>query len=234
MIADGAEALLKGDLERSGWALDAVSALYPSSIPKLWQRGLYCYYGGRFEEGMTQFEADMDINGGDLEEVLWHFFCKCGKYGFQKASEDGFLPLKAANESPPPMDQVLLLFKGLVTPSDVIASATTTNATNNDGAIVHSYNGTNALAYAHFYVGLYLQLLGRYKEGGKHFQEACQFNAADYMGRLMQMHCNLFMQTTTGMKYLMPSFNIGKQHSSSRVVFGCWQLSSGHGRNELC
>ena len=229
ILSDGEQSLLKGDLERSRWALDTLAALDPSRAPKLWQRGLCYYYSGQYEDGMRQFEADMSINGGDVEEVLWHFICKCGKYGFQKAFSDGFLLLIATGQSPPPMDKVLLMYKGQATPTDVIELAT------GDGnSIVLSYNDSNALAYAHFYIGIYHQLLGNHDKAGYHFKEACQYNIVDYMGQIMEFHYKLHQRKATGIRLMMPTFNIGRSRECPRLIFGCWQLSAGHGRSNMC
>ena len=228
LIAAGSQSLLDGDFERSRWLLDTVVLLDPGYSPTLWQRGICLYYMNRFTEAMQQFETDMDANGGDIEEVLWHFISKCGRVGFDKATKDGFIPLKATNNSPPPMNQVLLMYKGIASPEAVIASATGDN-----NLIIQSYNGMNALAYAHYYVGLYYQLRSDYNLARLHLEKACQFNATDYMGKVMQLHYKLFMRTTTGLRMILPSFKIGYQ-KSPKLISGGWQLSTGHEKSEKC
>ena len=94
LVRVGENALLQGDFEKAQWAFNAVLFLDPSWRPRLWQMGLCHYYTCHYDKGMHQFEADMDVNGGDLEEVLWHFICKSRKMGFKNARNDGFLPLE--------------------------------------------------------------------------------------------------------------------------------------------
>ena len=228
LIDEGGKSLLAGDFERSEWALDAAILLDQRCQPRLWQRGLCCFYMGKFEKGIEQFEADMDANGGDLEEVVWHFICKCGKIGFQDALKDGFLPLRAASNSPPPMAKVLSLFKGLASPDDVLASAQAP-----DGTIVLSYNNTNALSYANFYIGIYYQLQGKLDNARVYLQKAAEMNDPDYMGQLMQLHYKIFINKVAGLRTLMPTFALGDK-KPSRVLYGCWQLSAGHGKREMC
>lgn len=223
LISIGSQKLLNGDFESAMWAFDTAALLYPSCSPKLWQRGLCCYFMGKFEEGMKQFEMDMDLNGGDIEEVIWNFICKCGKYGFQKAFETGFLPLRSTNESPSPMNEVLSLFKGEISSESVLSSAA-----NNDGSIKYSYNNTNALAYAYYYVGIYHRLQGDHSLSGTHLKRACQFNTTDYMGGVMQLHYRLWNTEKVGFKVIAPCFKIGKMECS-RIIYGGWQLSVGHG-----
>ncbi len=229
LIAEGAQSLLDGDFERSRWALDTVVLLDPGSLSALWQRGICLFYMGRFTEAMQQFEMDMSTNGGDIEEVLWHFISKCAKYGFDKAIKSGFIPLRAINNSPPPMERVLSMYKGCTEPDAVIASAT-----GGHDQIIQSYNGMNALAYAHYYVGIYYQLRCDYRHARVHLEKACQLNGADYMSRVMEVHYNLFTNTVTGLRLSMPSFKVGER-ICPRLICGGWQLSAGHAvKNEKC
>lgn len=126
MLQEGEEALLSGDLDKANWALDSLIFMESTRIPQLWQRGLTLYYSGRYDEGMDQFERNMDANGSDPEEVLWHFICKAGLMGFEEALGHGFLRLRTTTDShiPVPMSQVLDLFQGKGSSEDVIRVAT--------------------------------------------------------------------------------------------------------------
>ena len=191
LVKLGEAALLKGQFEKSQWAFDAELYLHSPSPckpnPSLWQRGLSCYYSGRYREGAEQFKADLSENGNDVEEVIWHFLCRCGSHGFQGAVADGFLPLRGDRPPIPPMKQVLDLYSGDGTVEQVLAAATST-----DGSIVPSYNDTDALAYAHFYVGLYHEVCGELLRARHHLEAASGFENPDYMGKLMVMHWKLF------------------------------------------
>ena len=109
----------------------------------------------------------MDVNGSDIEEVLWHFICKAKSLGYNKACEDGFLSLQQSDAPPPlPMSEVLALFQRRETVNDVIAVASSSIK----GEIVPSYNNTDALGYAHFYIGLYYKLQGSIELAGRHLK----------------------------------------------------------------
>ena len=228
LVREGESALLEGDFEKASWALDAVLSLQPSIKPQLWQRGLCCFYTGRYEDGMDQFEADMSENGSDIEEVVWHFLCKSKLLGFQEASRTGFLQLKQGTcAPPPPMQEVLLLFKSQTTVDAVIAAATA-----KDGGIVKSYNDTNALAYAHFYIGLFYEVQDEVERSGLHFALAAKLENPDYMGHLMKMHYQSFLMKTVR-RAAVPSMTLAARRSStsyttSSIILGGWQLSEGH------
>lgn len=191
LVELGEAALLEGQFEKAQWAFDAELYLHSPSPckpnPSLWQRGLSCYYSGRYREGADQFKADLSENGNDVEEVIWNFLCRCGSHGFQEAIADGFLPLRGDHPPVSPMQQVLDLYRGDGTVEQVLAAAAST-----DGSIIRSYNGTNALAYAHFYIGLYHEVRAELSRARHHLEAAAGFQNQDYMGKLMIMHCRLF------------------------------------------
>lgn len=226
LVGAGEDALLSGDFEKAWWSLDTALCLDPSSRPKLWQRGLCCYYTGRYQEGMRQFEADMNENGSDVEEVLWHFLCRCKEVGYSAAKKMGFLTLRESTQGPvPPMPEVLKLFREEMEVEDVI-----TAAAGPDKKGVKSYNNTNALAYAHFYVGLHYEVQGCYNEAGHHLEQASSFHNPDFIGKLMEMHHKLFVRTDLR-KCCLAHLSIGSSSTAylcSSIVCGGWQLSEGH------
>lgn len=224
LIGRGMDALLQGDFENSAWSLDSALYLTPDLTPRLWQRGLACFYAGRFEDGLEQLQADMQENGDDVEEVIWHFLCHCRLKGFVKAQEDGLLPLTGTPQVPP-MVQVLKLYSGHGTVEDVFAAATSPGS-----SPVLSYNGASALAYAHFYVGMYYQLQGEVGKAENHLRMAAGMESPDYIGKLMGMHYRLFSETILR-RSKVPSFFLGDQENgylSSAIIQGGWQLSDGH------
>ena len=206
------------------WCLDSLVFLYPESASTLWQRGLACFYAGRYEEGALQFSRDLQENGRDVEEVLWNFSCRCKLRSFDASLREGFLELSGP-PSAPPMAEVLDFFKGRVGIEEVLAAATGPN-----GAIVKSYNDTNALAYAHFYVGLYYQLKGDANAALLHLQRASDMKNEDYMGQLMMLHLNHFRKTTFS-KSALSTFRVGGGEGSypcTSIIHGGWQFSEGH------
>ena len=233
LISIGEKALLGGSFEKAMWAFD--SALYLThghKDPQLWQRGLACFYSGRCDEGIKQFEADMTENGSDIEEVIWHFLCRCKMSGFKKSQAEGFLPLCTPNSDPAPpapMPQVLQLYQGTVTVEDVFKAAK-----NPDSSPAKSYNDTNAVAYANFYVGLYYEMQGDVLKAAKYLKAATDLNNPDYIGKLMATHSKFVNKMTSPMQ-LSPPLHLSTSSDSragrsgiSRIIQGGWQLSHGH------
>ena len=236
LVQCGQDALLQGGFEKAMWALDAALYLSPGHRDgSLWQRGLACFYSGRYKQGVEQFEMDMSENGSDIEEVIWHFLCRCKSVGFQSAQEDGFLKLRLKDttcseslHSVPPMPQILQLYQGQGYVDDVFNAARLP-----DGSPAKSYNNSSALPYAHFYVGLYHEMKGEFKQADAHLLAASISKSPDYIGQVMVMHYNLF-RSTTFQQAAVPHFVLCPKSLKHRpivcssIIQGGWQLSSGH------
>ena len=233
LLSIGESALLTGSFEKAMWAFDSALYLTPGHRdPQLWQRGLACFYHGRCEDGTKQFEADMTENGSDIEEVTWHFLCRCKMSGFQKSQAKGFLPLytPTSDTTPPPapMPQVLQLYQGTATVEDVF------NATRNpDGSPAKSYNDTNAIAYANFYVGLYYEMQDDLLKAAEYLKTAADLNNPDYIGKLMATHSKLINKKVSPMQQAPPlcltaSNDSHSKSAISKIIQGGWQLSHGH------
>ena len=239
LVDIGQDALLKGQFEKALWALDAALYLADSSdsscspAPSLWQRGLACYYMGLYQEGQRQFECDVSDSERDAEAVVWHFMCRSAALGDNQGKEfsaenvlslhTGTSPSPSSPSSfsfelvPPPMLEVVNLFKGTGSVEAVLKSATSP-----DGAAkVISYNHTNALAYAHFYIGLHYEILGELKKAREHLKAATELKNPDFMGKLMGTHFELFC-----LRFLPVVHLSGPRQS--RLIQGGWQLSRGH------
>jgi len=232
LIDDGCKSLLRGKFEKSMWQFNA--ALYlKSSIstrniqdPTLWQRGLSSYYAGQLEEGKLQFVSDMAENGSDAEEIIWHFLCQCSSSGVEQARLMELQPAAAGAPPIPPMAEVVQMFQGTGTSELVLKSAAPTNCHERDSTkVIKSYNGSNALAYAHFYIGLYEEVNGKLESARSHFQAAANLKISDYMGSVMRMHSTLFSR-----KHPAFSSILRPSHCRlfPRIIHGGWQLSRGH------
>lgn len=240
LVELGEAALLKDQFEKAQWAFDAelyLLSCHGDSDPSLWQRGLSCYYSGHFREGAEQFQTDLALNGSDVEEVIWNFLCRCGAHGYRRAVADGFLQLRDDRHPVAPMQQVLNLYQGAGSIEAVLVAAT-----NPDGSVVQSYNGTNALAYARFYIGTYHEVRGEFSRARPHLEAAAEFKNPDYMGQLMVMHYRRFccwypVETAPfSATALKPSeMPLGNSKAPLRypavqtqIIQGGWQLSKGH------
>jgi aryl-alcohol dehydrogenase-like predicted oxidoreductase len=223
IISLGEESLLGGNFHKANDVFAAALFIDPSCRPYLWQRGLSLYYCCQYEEGMAQFETDTRVNGGDVEEILWHFICKVKIMGYDGAIKDGFLPLSHSSAVPPPMHQVLALFKGYGTVEDILDVATPPSGQ----GIICSYNGANALGYGHFYIGLYYELRGMYQLAHGHFEKAIECKNEDFMGKLMIMHFGLF-KSSIGCQ---PLIDPASYKYAPPIIYGGWQISSGHNQS---
>ena len=223
-VDDGCAALLRGEFAKSMWQFN--TALYlknptTSKIqdPTLWQRGICSYYAGQFEEGKLQFASDMAENGSDAEEIIWHFICQCSSSGLEQARLMELQPAPAGAPPIPPMEEVVRLFQGTGSSKIILKSAAPSEPDSSE--VVKSYNGSNALAYAHFYIGLYKNIHGQFELARRHFQTAANFRSSDYMGSVMRMHFSLFSRKH-------PAFSSMLHSSFPRIIHGGWQLSRGH------
>ena len=102
---------------------------------------------------------------------------------------------------------------------DVIDAA----VSRDDSSVVKSYNDTNALAYAQFYIGLYHEMHGEYADARRYLGAAAGLENHDFMGRLMGVHFQLFSRRFP--RSLVDGFGSNVQH---RLIQGGWQLSRGH------
>ena len=126
------------------------------------------------------------------------------------------------------MSEVLALSQRRETVNNVIAVASRSIK----GEIVPSYNNTDALGYAHFYIGLYYELQGSIELAGRHLKQAAKIRNTDYMGQLMVMHFEL-LQRTVLRNSLLPLITISSDgtklsNTHSAIIYGGWQLSHGH------
>ncbi|MEO6033702.1 MAG: tetratricopeptide repeat protein, partial [Verrucomicrobiota bacterium] len=71
----GGEHFKLGQIKESIADFDKFIELVPHQAPYLWQRGIACYYAGRFEDGRKQFELHQSVNSSDVENAVWHFLC---------------------------------------------------------------------------------------------------------------------------------------------------------------
>ena len=165
-----------GDIEQSIADFDRVLELIPSQEPRHWQRGISYYYAGEFAKGVAQFKLHQTVNPQDVENAVWHFLCSVRVDGIA-AAKQSLIPV--ARDYRVPMSQIWELFSGEITPEIVLEAA---NA-----------NGTRqSLCYAHLYIGLYYEALGKGELAEKHLRLAANDHFVDnYMGRVAKVHVAL-------------------------------------------
>ena len=144
----------QGRFAAANTAFDELAKLVPEQAPHLWQRGIALYYGGRYTDCRRQFESHRTVNPDDVENAAWHFLCVAREESPEKARA-ALLPV--GPDSRTPMREVYQMFRGALTAEDVLKAAGT---------------GASGQFYAHLYIGLYSEALGRKDLARKHIKEA--------------------------------------------------------------
>jgi lipoprotein NlpI len=151
----------------SARTFDELAKRIPDEAPQLWQRGIALYYAKRFTDCRRQFESHRTVNPDDVENAAWHFLCVAREQTPEKARA-ALLPV--GPDSRLPMREVYQMFRGELMPQDVLKAA----------------GGQPAgLFYAHLYIALYSEAIGRKDLALKHIKEAA---ADQYAGVGGYMH----------------------------------------------
>jgi tetratricopeptide (TPR) repeat protein len=164
-----------GNIAASIGDFDHAERLNPSLTPYLWQRGIAYYYAERFADGAKQFEADMAVNGHDVEETVWRYLCQAQLQGAAAAC-DSLLPVR--NDPRPVMRWVYQLFAGACGAERVVAQFCAA--------------GRRDRFYSALYVGLYFEAAGD-REQARHYitQAAAMRLFEGYMGGVAIVHQHL-------------------------------------------
>src|SRR5688500_16583652 len=144
----------KGRFAESATAFDEVAKAVPDQAPQLWQRGIALYYAGRYEDCRRQFESHRTVNPADVENAAWHFLCVARGESPAKARA-ALLPV--GPDARVPMREVYQMFRGTLTPEQVLSAAGTQPA---------------GQFYAHLYVGLYFEAQGMTARALEHIRIA--------------------------------------------------------------
>ena len=167
-----------GLIDESIADFDKAVALDPSLAPHHWQRGISYYYAGRLTDCIKQFERHRAVNPDDVENAFWHFMCKAGQDGLEAARE-ALLPVGL--DGRPPMMTIYSLLRQEAGVQDVLGAARRA-----DGATARR---DAALFYAHFYAGLYYEIIGNHQAAAFHVSKAArEIRFEHYMGDVARIH----------------------------------------------
>jgi len=167
----------QGRLVQSAATFDEVAKAVPDQAPQLWQRGIALYYAGRYGDCRRQFESHRTVNPDDVENAAWHFLCVAREQTPEKA-RGALLPV--GPDARVPMREVYQMFRGALTTEDVLKAA-------------GSHPGGQF--YAHLYIGLYSEALGRKALALTHIKEAASDRYASvggYMHMVAVVHLKQF------------------------------------------
>jgi len=174
----GCERFKTSDVTGSLQDFDKFLQLVPSQAPYHWQRGISCYYAGRFEEGRKQFELHQAVNPADVENAGWHFLCVAKLQGVEKARAS-LIQIKGDKRIP--MVEIYELFAGRGKPEQVFDAAKAAGGS----------KSSDALFYANLYVGLFYEATGNEQRAAQYINNAASFEAPHYMGDVARVHADL-------------------------------------------
>jgi lipoprotein NlpI len=174
------ERFKQGQLVEALEDFDRANELNPQLVPYNWQRGIALYYGKRYADGRKQFEVHRSVNPNDVENAVWHFLCVARAEGTNTAHQV-FMPITGDERIP--MVEIHELFGGEGTEADVLEAA--------EEASDPGDEKRQAMFYAHLYLGLYDDLLGRTATAREHLQKAvAAASPKDFMGHVARFHLN--------------------------------------------
>jgi lipoprotein NlpI len=168
-----------GRIAESVAEFDTAARLAPEEAPYLWQRGIALYYAGRYRDCRAQFESHRTVNPNDVENAAWHFLCVARAESAERARA-ALLPV--GPDARVPMREIYRMFQGALNPEQVMAAA---------GADAESQ------FYAHLYVGLYFEALGRKADALAHIRDAAADRyaaAGGYMHMVARVHAALLQR----------------------------------------
>jgi lipoprotein NlpI len=174
----GCDQFRLGQVGLSATDFDRYLELRPDQRSRLWERGISCYYAGRFQDGADQFVAYQQFDNRDVENVVWHVLCLSRILGLKEARKQ----LMPADGDPRiPMAAIHRLFAGKASVEDVLSEVKQRPL---DDAARRTAN-----FYAHLYIGLYHEAAGNEQQARQFITAAAdQYSDANYMGDVARVH----------------------------------------------
>ena len=167
-----------GRFAESAASFDSVAKAVPEQAPYLWQRGIALYYAGRYNDCRRQFESHRAVNPDDVENAAWHFLCVARAESPAKARA-ALLPV--GRDARVPMREVYQMFRGTLTPEQVLSAAGPQPA---------------AQFFGHLYLGLYFEALGMKDRALEHITIAAADRFAPH-GGYMHMVARVHLRSLT-------------------------------------
>jgi len=157
---------------------DAFVKQHPEQSREQWDRGITCYYTGKFDEGKRQFESYQDFDSADFENAVWRFMCMVRSVGLEKARAE---MLKIGDDRRVPLREIYELYLGKKSPDDVLSAAMKGDP---DKSLRN-----RQLFYAHLYLGIWFDLLDERAKALVHLNKATNDHPIDhYMWDVARVH----------------------------------------------
>jgi len=180
----GREHFRLGKIRESVDDFDKYVELSPKAEAPLWERGISYYYDGKYKQGAKQFEDYQTYDNADVENSVWRYLCMARSQGVKQARE-AMLPIE--NDTRVPMMQIYDLYRGKVSPADVLNAA---KAGEPDERSLH-----HRFFYAHLYIGLYHEADGKDVEAMKNIGLAAEkYRIGHYMGDVAHVHHQILLR----------------------------------------
>jgi lipoprotein NlpI len=151
--------------------------LSPKQESRQWERGIALYYAGEYERGAKQFELYQTFHDNDVENSAWRYLCVARDKGVAEAQKT-MLPIK--DDRRVPMMQIYDLYRGKLTPDDVLAAVEKNAAGDREK--------NSGLFYAHLYIGLWHEAAGKADLAAKHIAAAEKHKIGHYMYDVARVH----------------------------------------------
>jgi lipoprotein NlpI len=174
----GGEKFKLGQIQESIDDFNAYLKANPKAEPAHWRRGISFYYAGKYAEGAKQFDDGRVEFGADVENVFWHYLCNARKDGVEAARKN--LLALTGRDARVPFMRVYDLLQGKAKPANVIETAEKADLRGNDK--------TEALFYAHLYVGLYYEAQGDEAKCREYLTAAVDRKIGHYMWDVANVH----------------------------------------------
>lgn len=169
----GASRFRSGDAAGSVADFERYIELEPKAEARLWELGISYYYEQKFAQGARQFDLYQTFYSEDVENAFWKWMCVAGDKDLAAAGKT-LLPIR--RDRRPPLMTVYALIQGKAKPEEVLADA--------DKA-----DSDESRFFAHLYLGLYYDTLGKPAEAKKHIALAAgKYYEPHYMGDVAKAH----------------------------------------------
>ena len=174
----GRERLRLAEFSQAVDDFDQYIRLKPAIATRMWERGIACYYAGKFKEGVQQFRDYQTYHGNDVENAVWFVACLAKVDGLKKAQTQ-ILPIPFDRRVP--MMEIYNLYRGAGTAEQVMEAVKKGDPT--------PQQLNDRLMYAHLYLGLYYELLGDEAKSLAHMKTCAeQHKNGNYMWDVARVH----------------------------------------------
>ena len=176
---------------------------------RLWMEGIAAFYEGDWERGARHFEVEMAVNGDDVEVPAWRWLCDAHNPKLGVGAARSRL-LECGNDVRAPFNEIWALYKGVngagnsgargrkherrrkrnrsqlsvaaaAEANDARAIAAVLRAAEEDGS-------EDSKMWGNFYIGLYLEALGKHEAARTHFVNAAESGSHNNIAKLARAH----------------------------------------------